>query len=58
MLRKMGGEFDYEAFQDSLSDLKTEVTQIKKVYFAQTEGFYIEVPKLEISEKDLKDLNY
>jgi hypothetical protein len=58
MLRKMGGEFDYEGFMDTLSDLKTEVTQIKKVYAGNIEGYTIEVSKLEISEKELKDLNY
>ncbi|KRX06760.1 hypothetical protein PPERSA_09162 [Pseudocohnilembus persalinus] len=58
ILKKLGGEFDYELFNDQVEDIVSDFKNVVKEYELEASQFDVEVPVFNITEKDKQMLNY
>lgn len=58
LMRRLGGEYDYNSLFERIDELRSDFSQVKRDYDFEVKKYFVDVPKLDISEKDLKDLNY
>lgn len=56
-MQKLGGEFDYDEFLDSIASISSSANNLMQDYITDGRQFEMDFPEFKIDEKDIKALN-